>query len=102
MSFAALSKARPSARSPETTTSPMKRCGGCFKRRASKERGERMTNPQPAPDTQPSPAILSAFKRTQERNRKLEAFIRWEDALFSNPHLSGNHKIEIRATRRAV
>ncbi len=61
-----------------------------------------MTNPQPAPDTQPSPALLSAFKRIQERNRKLEAFIRWEDALFSNPHLSGNHKLEIRATRRAV
>jgi hypothetical protein len=55
-----------------------------------------MTNPQPAP------ALLSAFKRAQERNRELEAFIRWEDALFSNPHLSGNHKLEIRATRRAV
>ncbi len=77
MSFAALSKAKRCARSPKTTTSPMKRCGGCFMRRASKE-------------------------RIQERNRKLEAFIRWEDALFSNPHLSGNHKLEIRATRRAV
>ena len=56
----------------------------------------------PAPNTQPSPALLSAFKRAQERNRELEAFIRWEDELFSNSHLSGNHKLEIRATRRAV
>jgi hypothetical protein len=50
----------------------------------------------------PPPALLAAFKRTQERNRELEAFIRWEDELFSNAHLSGNHKLAIRATRRAV
>src|SRR6266699_867891 len=39
MSFAALSKAKRCSRSPKTTTSPMKRCGGCFMRRASKARG---------------------------------------------------------------
>ncbi len=49
----------------------------------------------------PQPAIL-ALKREQERRRELETFIRWEDELFSNPNISGNHKLEIRATRRAV
>src|SRR5712692_9910305 len=44
----------------------------------------------------------AALQRAQERNRELEAFIRWEYELFSNAHLSGNHKLEIRATRRAV
>jgi hypothetical protein len=61
-----------------------------------------MTNLQPTPNPQPSPALLSAYKRAQERNRELEAFIRWEDELFSNAHLSGNQKLAIRATRRAV
>jgi hypothetical protein len=55
------------------------------------------TSHNPAP-----PALLVAFQRIQERNRELEAFIRWEDELFSNAHLSGNHKLAIRATRRAV
>jgi hypothetical protein len=50
----------------------------------------------------PPPALVAALKRTQERARELEAFIRWEDELFANPHLSGNHKLELRATRRAV
>ncbi len=49
----------------------------------------------------PHPAIL-ALKREQERRRELETFLRWEDDLFSNPSISGNHKLEIRATRRAV
>jgi hypothetical protein len=50
----------------------------------------------------PPPALVAALKRAQERARELEAFIRWEDELFANPHLSGNHKLELRAMRRAV
>src|SRR5262249_31098231 len=41
-------------------------------------------------------------QQDQERNRELDRFVRWEDQLFSNPHISGNHKLEIRATKRAV
>src|SRR5215469_8862456 len=43
-----------------------------------------------------------ALQRAQAHARELEQFIAWEDELFSNPHLSGNHKIILRATRRAV
>src|SRR5579875_1982275 len=55
-----------------------------------------------ATPTPPPPALVAALKRAQERNRELEAFIHWEDELFANPYLSGNHKLELRATRRAV
>jgi DNA-binding transcriptional ArsR family regulator len=61
-----------------------------------------MEEQQTASPTTPPPALLVALKRAQERSRELESFIRWEDDLFANPHLSGNHKLEIRATRRAV
>jgi len=52
-------------------------------------------------DVQQHPAV-TAYNQLQQRYKALEAFVRWEDALFSNAHMSGNHKLEIRATRRAV
>jgi uncharacterized Zn finger protein (UPF0148 family) len=61
-----------------------------------------MMQAQASTSTTPPPALVAALKRAQERNRELETFIRWEDELFANPYLSGNHKLEIRATRRAV
>lgn len=54
-----------------------------------------------SPGGTPHPAVL-ALKREQERRRELETFVSWEDALFENPNISGNHKLAIRATRRAV
>src|SRR6266487_2251305 len=42
------------------------------------------------------------YKAVLERARKAEGFIGWEDQLFSNSHISGNQKLAIRATRRAV
>ncbi|MBV9690218.1 MAG: hypothetical protein JO202_10980 [Ktedonobacteraceae bacterium] len=47
-------------------------------------------------------AAVQALHRTQQRVRALEAYIAWEDRLFSNPHLSATHKLELRATRRAI
>jgi DNA-directed RNA polymerase subunit RPC12/RpoP/DNA-binding transcriptional ArsR family regulator len=49
----------------------------------------------------PHPAVL-ALKRAQERVRTLESYLRWEDQLFANPHLSATHKLTLRATRRAA
>ena len=57
----------------------------------------------------PATVPYAVFEREQQRRKAAEeearqanGFIRWEDDLFSNPHISGNHKLEIRATKRAV
>ncbi len=50
----------------------------------------------------PPPALLAALKRSQKRNCELENYVAWEDQLFANPHLSATHKLELRATRRAI
>jgi hypothetical protein len=52
-----------------------------------------METAQTSPQNLPPSDLLAALKRSQERNRELEAFIHWEDELFTNPHLSGNHKL---------
>lgn len=44
-------------------------------------------------------SLVVALKR---RNRELEDYIKWEERLFSNPHLSATHKLTLIATRRAA
>jgi len=58
-----------------------------------------VTEQQHASSPQP---LLLALQRTQERNRELENYIKWEERLFSNPHLSATHKLTLIATRRAA
>ncbi len=43
-----------------------------------------------------------ALKRAQARNRELENYIKWEERLFANAHLSATHKLTLIATRHAV
>jgi len=50
----------------------------------------------------PTPAHIATITRLQDENRRLRSYIAWEDRLFANPHLGANHKLELRATRRAV
>ena len=58
-----------------------------------------VTQQQHAPDPT---ALLSALQRSQQRNRELEHYLKWEERLFSNSHLSATHKLTLIATRRAV
>lgn len=58
-----------------------------------------VTEQQHASSLQP---LLLTLQRTQERNRELENYIKWEERLFSNPHLSATHKLTLIATRRAA
>jgi hypothetical protein len=56
------------------------------------------------PQDQRPPTMVPypVYQQERELRRKAEAFIQWENTLFSNPNISGNHKLEIRATRYAV
>ncbi|HLX39395.1 MAG TPA: hypothetical protein VKR42_02645, partial [Ktedonobacteraceae bacterium] len=52
---------------------------------------------------QPSLTPLQiALKRAQARNLELENYIKWEERLFANAHLSATHKLTLIATRHAV
>lgn len=50
----------------------------------------------------PSTIPYAVYARLKDQYRELQAFVKWEDELFGNHHLSGNQKLGIRATRRAV
>ncbi len=58
-----------------------------------------VTEQQHAPEPT---ALLHALQRTQQRNRELENYLKWEERLFSNPHLSATNKLTLIATRRAA